>query len=121
MVAMKTALILSILDRCDLVIMGVQYLYRVRLYRSQLEKATHELPNQALSTADKRKAYRYISQADKFEHANLEKSESHDEEGNQKGKIRSFLEFECLAAGAGSRSARFGLLPCSHCRHSSKG
>lgn len=111
---MKTALIrgkvliLSILESRDLVIMGVLaaavwYLmgaedrYRVRWYRSQVEKTTQELPDEAWSTADKRKAYRYIGQVDKFARADLGKSESRDEEGNQKAKIRHFLEFEWLS------------------------
>jgi hypothetical protein len=94
MVAMKTALILSILDRRNLVIMGAKDRYRVRLYRSQAAEATQDLPGQDWSPADKRKPYRYISQADKFVRPDLEKSERHNEEGNQKAKIRSFLKFE---------------------------
>jgi hypothetical protein len=97
MVAMQTALILSILDRPDLVIVGAEDRYRVRLYRSQVEEATQELPDQAWSTADKRSPCRCMSQADKLVGADLEKSESHAEDGNQKSKIRSFLEFEWLS------------------------
>jgi hypothetical protein len=66
MVAMKTALIsgkvlvLSMLESRDLVItgvlaaavwylMGAEDRYRMRLYRSQVEKATRELPDEAWS------------------------------------------------------------------------
>lgn len=81
---MKTALIRGkvsisdILESRDLIItgvlatavwymMGTTDLYIVRWFRSQVEKTTQELPDEAWSKAGKRKAYRcIIGQVHKF-------------------------------------------------------
>ena len=87
-------LISSILESRDLVITRA---VQMHLYRSRVEKPTQQLPDEAWSMADKRKIYRYIGQIDKFARADLEKSESDDEEENRKARIRRFLEFEWLS------------------------